>query len=684
MIEWPRAISIGNLWLGALSLSALLSVRNSVFAEQSTATTYQDHYLAGGQLAADISYGEGGTTDTSSLAHSLRIDGILSLIDHRSGDRSASFNENGVLIDSQWDTAAYGGWSVNAAAQTGGSDTHNSAGANSASTTVGRHAVLAIHQRDMAFDGGWKANNAIGDVNSVDINLLRALQRFYLPTTPILGLVSEWNGPGRTQFLGSVGQPGVFQGIRVPGFTTLGGSTSTLGAQWSPAPAWTLGGQWVTAHDVKSAPTLGSAHDQLFSSSSEIATALWQLPALRAQLSLINGRIAGLSSGQGAWLDATATVGKVQHGAGIFRVDPNLSWGNQPIISDAQGAYYRYSFQSRRWQSNAGVDYLTSLSGRGSTATFFSADSRFQWSRDRGLGAVMNLRQSNSHTGWSSEVYADQINSLGIGRGQLNYSQDNSGKDTVLTLDQSWKMRVGMRLSTSISLERLRQSGLAVGQVAQDHTALGFSLFGGGELTSRLALDSNIRWEHALQGVNAPAISANVALTWQLSPLWSLLGTLYESRTGAWSSITIASPLAPPSALTTPANDDRGLFLTVRYQRAGGAHFAPLGGPPGTGWGQVSGTVYQDANKNGQLDAGEIGAPHITVLLDGRYSVQTDAQGHFEFPAVASGHHVLTAVADNLPLPWMIPGDNRTEITVETRQHTLQDIGAQKSNFTGN
>ena len=50
-------------------------------------------------------------------------------------------------------------------------------------------------------------------------------------------------------------------------------------------------------------------------------------------------------------------------------------------------------------------------------------------------------------------------------------------------------------------------------------------------------------------------------------------------------------------------------------------------------------------------------AANVTVLLDGRFSASTDAQGRFEFPLVASGPHEIRVVPDNLPLPWAIADD---------------------------
>ena len=68
----------------------------------------------------------------------------------------------------------------------------------------------------------------------------------------------------------------------------------------------------------------------------------------------------------------------------------------------------------------------------------------------------------------------------------------------------------------------------------------------------------------------------------------------------------------------------------------------------------------------------------MTVVIDGRYSTRTDAQGRFEFPAVASGPHRITVVPDNLPLPWMLVNDGRVEIEVPVRETVIVDIAAQR------
>jgi uncharacterized protein YfaP (DUF2135 family) len=92
----------------------------------------------------------------------------------------------------------------------------------------------------------------------------------------------------------------------------------------------------------------------------------------------------------------------------------------------------------------------------------------------------------------------------------------------------------------------------------------------------------------------------------------------------------------------------------------------------------VQGVIYLDENANGKQDASERGAAQVTVVLNGRFTAETDAQGRFVFPYVAVGKHTITVVSDNLPLPWVIVGDGRQQIQVFTREATQVSVGAIK------
>ena len=328
------------------------------------------------------------------------------------------------------------------------------------------------------------------------------------------GLSTDWHGPDGLQLVAGAGVPGLFDGIEVPNFHSLGGYTTSAGAEWSPAPHWTVGGQLVDAHDVNLSvgQVLDGAEGSVpTSSTTGLVFAAWQEQGEHLQVNLLDGNVSGKASAVGAWVDGSITQGRIQQSAGLFHIDPNLTWGNQVIADDMQGGYYRFDYQSRQWITDVGIDEARSVSGLGTNTTFLTGDARYQLSRDWGVGGIV---------------------------------------------------------------------------------------------------------------------------------------------------------------------DDRGIFLTFRYKREAGLHFAPLGGAPGSGSGELKGVVYLDANNNGQPDAGEVGAPNVTVVLDGRYSVQTDANGRFDFPVVAAAHHVIQAITDNLPLPWNLGGGGRVE--VKTRDHTDFSICAQR------
>lgn len=641
------------------------------------ALAYQDRYIAGGTLTPDISSGDYVTSDTTGLARSVRIDGVVSSLSQQGPGAQPAVNENGLIVNAQWDTATFGAWSADLGARAGGSQ-------RSASGNAYGDTSFSLHERGMPFDDGWQTDNAVGDINTPLIDLARLQPRFLLTSSPMAGLDSEWRGPDGLQFVAGAGEPGIYEGIKVPTFQTLGGSTGTLGAQWSPAPQWSFGAEFAAARDVTlyyesldntvTTPTLPR-----FTSDTGYLSGAWQDGGSRAQLNFIDGSVDGLGNSFGAWLDAAHTAGAFTNGFGLFRIDPNLAWGNQVITNDVQGGYYRLGYQTRRWVADIGVDQVSSVSGTGVNTTFVNGDARYQLSRDLGVGGVANIRRSQGTDAWSLEGYLDELNSFGSGRAQLDYATAPEANDTSLTLQQTWNMRTGTRLSTSVAIDRTSGSSTTpqlAPTLAQQSTVVRLAVYGGGDLSARLSIDGSLQWADTIAGQAAASTSADVSLTWQVTPSWSVLATYYENRVGSWTPLIVSSPLTPATPTVIPASGERGVFLTVRYQAARGLHFAPLGGAPGQGSGRLSGVVYLDSNENGRFDAGESGAANVTVILDGRFSTRTDASGRFDFPAVAAGHHVLTVQSDNLPLPWTLTNAGRTEVDVGTRDRVAVDIGA--------
>ena len=121
----PRRAALPARCLAVLGLlaSALARAQNAPAAAAPAAAPapYLDRYIAGGTLAPDISTGDLVTSDTSGLARSLRVDGVVSSLSQQGAGAPPAENENGVIVDAQWDSASYGAWSADLGARTGGS-----------------------------------------------------------------------------------------------------------------------------------------------------------------------------------------------------------------------------------------------------------------------------------------------------------------------------------------------------------------------------------------------------------------------------------------------------------------------------------------------------------------------------------------------------------------------------------
>ena len=641
---------------------------------------YEDRLIGGGSLAPDISLGDYASPDMSGLARSIRVDAVASLLSQQGAYAGPSYHENGLVADAQWETANLGAWSADAAARIGENDERFAVAGTS-------RASFAVHQRAMPFDGGWSANNALGDLNTPLIELARQQSRFLLSSGTMLGATTEWLGPSSLQLVAGGGEPGIFSGIKVPTFDTLGGSTATVGAQWSPAPHVTLGGEYAGARDANiyyqppNATTLPpEVSSQRISSDTALLSGAWQEGGNRAQLNLIDGTLDGNNNALGVWADGSHTHGAYTQTFGAFHIDPNLAWGNQLIASDMQGGYYRVGYQSRRWLAGFGVDEVLPVSSHGASTTFLNSDARYQLSRDVGVGGIANalLTHDGSHnTSWSLEAYLDSANSWGGGRLQAYYATEERTQDILITLQQDWALRPGARLATSATVER-RTGDTVIGQPQQDATLLRLAAYGGADLTARLSLDGNVQWATAVSGHAAPSTSADITLNYQIARRWHLLFSYYENRIGSWTPLVVNSPLTPPTPVPQASQGQRGVFLTLRWQDSRGGHFVPLGGSLGAGSGRLTGVVYLDLNENGRYDAGEAGAANVTVILDGRFSTRTDANGRYDFPAVAAGRHVITVQPDNLPLPWTLLNQGRTEVEVTTRDRVDVNIGAMR------
>jgi len=68
------------------------------------------------------------------------------------------------------------------------------------------------------------------------------------------------------------------------------------------------------------------------------------------------------------------------------------------------------------------------------------------------------------------------------------------------------------------------------------------------------------------------------------------------------------------------------------------------------GVGMLSGRVFEDRNRNGVFDAGDIPLKEAVLRLDEGFVVETNYRGEYAYPNVASGEHTLQLDPESYPV----------------------------------
>ncbi|HXZ49176.1 MAG TPA: SdrD B-like domain-containing protein [Usitatibacter sp.] len=613
---------------------------------------YEDRLIDNGKLAPLPSEAEEAHYDSSGWSRSWRIEGFGSRVE----EGGTVTYENGVVLNGSLDTPDYGTLTFDA----------NVRGPSATG-------VYTLWQRGLPFDNGWRANNGAGMLNTPGIELSRQQFRFFMPTFPIAGAQTEWIQPGRFQFQASVGEPGVYDGLRLAGFSRLGGSLFTAGGQWNPDPHLQVGLQGIDAIGVGAGLDSNDPTASVDARSWYGALA-WTSSDTHVQFNLMDSEVNQAHHDVGMWFDAEMSTGRYRHNFGAFRFGPDLAWGYSPVNRDLQGSYYRVSYASQQWTWSGGFDSTSSVSSLGANSLYGTGNLRYQVDTTLGVGGGASVRHSGTNAG---EVYGfvDKLSSLGTTRVQVDVVDAEAAQHSKqVTIDHTWPTAVGLRLSTTLSL------GVEKTPDAPQLRRVGFAANGSIDLTADLSLEGSVHWTQDRDSTQRTVGRyANLGLVWRISQQWSLIASYYDNR----STVTDLSfaGIAPvvPLPLVPVVPRDRAIFVTVRYEDRAGTPAVPLGGLPGGGAGTITGTIYYDNNENGLRDAGESGAANVTVVLDGRFGARTDADGRFTFPMVAAGPHVVVVIPDNLALSYNVSNQGRREVVVSTREVSSVDIGATRT-----
>jgi hypothetical protein len=544
--------------------------------------------------------------------------------------------EQGVQLQARRETLDYGDFYFEGAVR----DTRLAPGERSVSRNAGGR--FTLYQQAFPVVEGWLADNTLGVVRTPP-DFLNASYRIFLPTSLMAG-ASTVVSDGAHTFMGYAGHVGRLEGSAVQTFDPTTGDVAGLGYA-QRAGRWTFGGQAIGIRGSAEVPdhaaaTLGAEYG-----------AVGAFVHDKAQL------VADDRGRFGAWFDGDMTSGRLRQRFGAYQLDPGLAWSEAPMMNDQRGAYWRGDYQMLRYTLSGGADYLqTNLDDDPSRAAIRSATGYGTFSlridRNLSVGAGLTYQRLRTRHGdaergnvLSGNAYAAWTNALGLSRfdftsyrGTATGSPDNT-IDT-LAWSQEWPALGPVSLSSTLTRSNEKDLG-----VRTTRSSVGVSAHG--PLFSDTLWDASVVYGR-IDGPRGVEDNVNVSAsaTWPFARHWVALAQVSVNTFEA-------TPAIPGSDVPETQNDKR-VLIGVRYEESAGTPYQTLGLRNGPGSGRLSGLVFFDENGDGLRQPTERGAANVTVYLDGRYPVTTDAQGRFGFGMVSPGSHRLRILNEALPLPWSI------------------------------
>lgn len=545
-----------------------------------------------------------------------------------------------------------------------------------------------IDQLALPLAGGWLANHSAGNVAGLQVPMTRGFGRFGLPASQVLGVAGEWTQAAGGHHTLALGQPNLYSAIGTSSWEPSRGRLLFAGSQLPLAggAGGTLGLQLASARQVSDSPGATPLDSQgIWAGWRWEGRAPWAdalepggLPpylrsgGLQVQANVMrsDSRRDGLapSHGMGSWIDARWQGTLLAQSAGLFWLQPRLRWGSFQTASDTRGGYWRGEAASRQWYLGGSAEWADSVTGATASSAYLSVSTRYRTDlRNTLLASLAN--RSGFGSGSSGRIGWNHDSAWGQSQWYLDGLRAPHRRALRAGLDHQFTFSSDTVLGTSLAYERGTDFDLP-------HRALLWGLIGSFRPATGVALDANLRGS---SGTEQRVVEGSVGGSWQLTPNWTLLGQLTLTHGQQLQPLAVLSPVTQASELATPTPlSQRRLQLTLRYQESAGRTSAPLGGTRGSAAGAIAGQVFFDENGNGRREASEGGAADVVVRLDGRYSARTDATGHYGFPLVAAGRHVIEVIKDNIPLPWNPVQERRMPIEVQLRGETTFDFPLRK------
>lgn len=522
---------------------------------------------------------------------------------------------------------------------------------------------FTLYQQAFPVTQGWLADSALG-VARTPPNFLTSSYRIFLPTSLFAG-ASTVVSDGTHSFLGYAGRIGRLEGSAVQSFDPTSGSVGSL-AYVQRAGPWTFGGQAIRLQGSTDVP----GHDA--GSVGVEYGSIGEVVHDKAQL------VADDRSHLGAWFDGDVTTGRLRQRFGLYNLDRDLQWSEAPMVNDQRGAYWRGDYQMLRFTVSGGADLLqNNLEDDPSRAATRSASAygTFSLRIDRNLTVGGGLTVQHAHERFTSTPHASSIsanayatwtNPLGLSRfdvttfrGTATDTPDNT-IDT-LSWSQEWPAAGPVHWSSTLTYSNENELGLRTRRSSAGVSAHGVlsgdSLWDASVVYGRIVGPQGAEDNFNLSGT----------ATWPFAPHWVALAQV------SWTTFQ-ALPVLPGIDVAPATLYDKRVLVGVRYEESSGTPYQTLGLRNAPGSGRLSGIVFFDENGDGIRQPTERGAANVTIYLDSRFPVTTDAQGRFAFPVVSPGSHSLRILNEALPLPWSVDDQHPPVANVPLRGDAVVDV----------
>ena len=521
---------------------------------------------------------------------------------------------------------------------------------------------FTLYQEHFPVAEGWIADSGLGVVRTPP-NFLNSSYRIFLPTSLMAGATTVVSD-GRQSITGYAGHLGRLEGSAVQSFDPTSGNIAGLAYTRTAGP-WTLGGEAIGVHGSVETP------DHAAATLAAEYGGVGELVHHKAQV------VADDHSNAGAWYDGDVTIGRTRQRFGLYQLDPGLEWGEAPIAGDQRGAYWRADYRMLRYSLSGGAELAqTNLRDDPAKAQVRSgtAYGTFALRIDRNLnvGAGLTLGETRNRFAASARgrtssanLYASWTNPLGLSRFDVNAFRGVATDVPDSTIDtfswsQEWPSLGPIAVTSTLAQSRESQLG-----VRTRRSTAGISARG--PIFDTALWDASVVFGR-ISGVDGPQDNVNVSasLNWPIARNWFALGQVSINTFEALPII--------PGAEVPVTQHDRRVLVGIRYEESSGTPYQALGLGNRPGSGRLSGVVFFDENGDGLRQPGERGAANVTIYLDGRFPVTTDAQGRYSFPAVTPGAHRMRILPEALPLPWTLDDEHPPIASVPLRGDAVVDI----------